>query len=279
MNKLYHSDFIDPYLQSYYRFITEKTLFIGSHTHDFWEFFIMTNGEIDHMLNGNFYSEQCNSLILIRPNDEHELKAKSCFKMINFSMTHSLVSEICNFLHFDINILTTNEKLTVCLTSSQLKSLVKQLRYIVTIDSRNIMLVNQLQKVVALNAISFFIQSMDISLEDKKIPQYFHKLLREINDPQILEEGLPAIYRLCQCSPSHLNRLFKKYVGKPAIKYLTDIRMNYAANLLVNSDIDILQISMLIGYNSLSHFNHVFKENFKVSPSFYRNKSKNSRIN
>ena len=62
----------------------------------------------------------------------------------------------------------------------------------------------------------------------------------------------------------------KEHLHTTPTQYITGLRMVYASNLLVNSDSDILSISLKVGYTSLSHFIATFKKKFQVSPSRYR---------
>ncbi|SHH72406.1 helix-turn-helix domain-containing protein, partial [Clostridium grantii] len=44
----------------------------------------------------------------------------------------------------------------------------------------------------------------------------------------------------------------------------------YAKNLLTNTNMSILDISMESGFENLSHFYHLFKKNFQVTPAKFR---------
>lgn len=58
-------------------------------------------------------------------------------------------------------------------------------------------------------------------------------------------------------------------------EYLTKIKLNYACNLLENSDYTTLYIANLLGFYSLSYFTNIFKKNMNVSPSRYRKQRTN----
>ncbi|PWM02727.1 MAG: hypothetical protein DBY05_01515 [Clostridiales bacterium] len=71
-------------------------------------------------------------------------------------------------------------------------------------------------------------------------------------------------------SYEHVCRLHKKITGKTIVEHLTETRMAYATHLLATTDMSILEIAMEIGYNSLSHFNHLFKKYYNISPNEYK---------
>lgn len=70
-------------------------------------------------------------------------------------------------------------------------------------------------------------------------------------------------------NPSALCRYYKKHTGKKMFEYLTELRISYAVKLLSNRSINIGQIAYDCGYNSLSHFNHQFKDITGYTPSDY----------
>jgi transcriptional regulator GlxA family with amidase domain len=58
--------------------------------------------------------------------------------------------------------------------------------------------------------------------------------------------------------------------GQTLIERLTELRVNYAKELLLQSTLSITEISLQVGYSSFSHFSKVFKTAVDVSPSDYR---------
>lgn len=73
-------------------------------------------------------------------------------------------------------------------------------------------------------------------------------------------------------NPSALCRYYKKHTGKRMFEYLTELRISYATKLLINKNINISQVAYDCGYNSLSHFNHQFKQVTGYTPSEYAQK-------
>ncbi|NMA24408.1 MAG: helix-turn-helix transcriptional regulator [Clostridiales bacterium] len=71
-------------------------------------------------------------------------------------------------------------------------------------------------------------------------------------------------------SPYHFLRLFKRHTGKTPFGFLLDLKIERAKDMLKKTDCTISQISDLCGFNSLSHFSHVFKEKTGLSPSRYK---------
>lgn len=63
---------------------------------------------------------------------------------------------------------------------------------------------------------------------------------------------------------------FKQYTGNNFVNYLKEIRMREAKKLLTESDLKIIEISQMVGYDNEKHFMKLFKNTYGVSPSEYR---------
>ncbi|MBS1400359.1 MAG: helix-turn-helix transcriptional regulator, partial [Clostridia bacterium] len=73
-------------------------------------------------------------------------------------------------------------------------------------------------------------------------------------------------------SPGYLNRSFKKKYGITINKFITDVRMNKAMELINSANnLTLLKISQMVGYSDFYYFSRVFKKNFERAPSFYKN--------
>ena len=53
---------------------------------------------------------------------------------------------------------------------------------------------------------------------------------------------------------------------------MNEVRIDHAANLLIENDLNISEISLACGFNSLTHFNRQFKKIKQTVPSEYREK-------
>ena len=72
-------------------------------------------------------------------------------------------------------------------------------------------------------------------------------------------------------SNSYFSSIFKKEMGKSFISYLTDYRMDIAAEMILNTTEKSYTIAEKVGYLDANYFSYVFKKKFGVSPSKYRN--------
>lgn len=63
----------------------------------------------------------------------------------------------------------------------------------------------------------------------------------------------------------------KKYYGVTVTEFINDLRLNYAANMLKNSNMSILDICYDCGFDNTSYFHRKFKEKYDVTPLKFRN--------
>ena len=82
--------------------------------------------------------------------------------------------------------------------------------------------------------------------------------------------SLDEICTVLGVSNSYFSSLFKKEAGKSFISYLTDYRMDIAAEMILNTDEKSYTIAEKVGYLDANYFSYVFKKKFGVSPSKYR---------
>lgn len=85
-------------------------------------------------------------------------------------------------------------------------------------------------------------------------------------DPITLEE----IARALNVSMFHFCRSFKKATGLTFVTYLNWVRIEKAKILLRNNSLRISEIAYEVGFQSLTHFNRIFRKLVDCSPTKYR---------
>ncbi len=76
-------------------------------------------------------------------------------------------------------------------------------------------------------------------------------------------------------SEYHFHRLFSKYSKETLKQFMTRIKMERSAILLVtNSKISVTEIAYQYGYNHSSSYNKAFKRHFGLSPNGFRSKAR-----
>ena len=79
-------------------------------------------------------------------------------------------------------------------------------------------------------------------------------------------------------SASSVSRFFKNRTRHNFWDYLNGFRIDRAAQMMIETEHTISEISYACGFNNISNFNRVFRERIGTTPSDYRNKFKESII-
>ncbi|REE80973.1 AraC family two component transcriptional regulator [Paenibacillus taihuensis] len=82
--------------------------------------------------------------------------------------------------------------------------------------------------------------------------------------------SLESIAEHVHLTPSYLSFLFKKETGKSLVRYITQVRMEKAVELLTNTNMKIIDISETLGFSNSSYFIQIFRNFHGVSPAKYR---------
>lgn len=87
-----------------------------------------------------------------------------------------------------------------------------------------------------------------------------------IEEPLSLDE----LAHLSNSSPRQLQRMFKEHMGMSPTHYYLTLRLRKARELLRQTDMSILSITMACGFQSACHFSKTYREVFGVAPSTER---------
>lgn len=79
-------------------------------------------------------------------------------------------------------------------------------------------------------------------------------------------------------SPSTFSRAFRRKTGTTFVRYLQDIRLNRACEMLIGDDAHIAEICFEVGYNNLANFNRQFRANKGMSPSEFRRRHRENAV-
>ena len=104
------------------------------------------------------------------------------------------------------------------------------------------------------------------------------KVKQYINDHYAEDLRLDSMAALVGMSPSAFSRFFKLRTGKSLSDYILDIRLGYAARMLVDSTKNISEICYESGFNNLSNFNRIFKSKRGSTPRDFRALYKKNKI-
>lgn len=78
---------------------------------------------------------------------------------------------------------------------------------------------------------------------------------------------IPELARLCGVSSEYFRSVFRRTYGKPPVKYIADLRLERARELILSGMYSISDAAYLSGFSDPSYFSREFKKHFGVTAS------------
>jgi two-component system response regulator YesN len=97
------------------------------------------------------------------------------------------------------------------------------------------------------------------------------KRIKTFIEENYLDVSLVSTADEIKMNQNYLSRFFKEKTGVNFIDYVMEVKMKKAAELLVQQDYKLYQISEMVGYSNVKNFSRAFKNYFHVSPGEYKN--------
>ena len=244
------------------------------HTHDYWEFVIVTDGSYRHEINGISLNAGVRDAYLIRPEDFHALfneNPKSGH--LNILIQSEAMQKTCDFISPSLMAkLKAPKFLEASLSPHQIKRITdvcNLLRFGKGLSEDEYQMHSQL----LLGDIVSIVFEQNIFFRNDR-PKWLNEILAEIQRPENAHWSVADVLSRVDYSHARFASLFKHHMGMPLVSYLAEVKMNAAHDYLLHSSLSMGEIAERLGYESNSHFNHVFHKFYGVSPTQYRKQRK-----
>lgn len=103
------------------------------------------------------------------------------------------------------------------------------------------------------------------SAEDK-LPQKLQSALKFIKQNHTRKLSSQDIANKSCLSVSHLHALFSNYLGYSPQKFQTNLKLEHARQLVLNTKLPLVQIAQDVGYSDQSSFSRSYRNNFGITP-------------
>lgn len=267
-------DIIDQDSEIHYAYHKSLATITTPHNHDFFEIFLITNGKALHNINGRKEILSAGDLVFIRPNDTHnyeKFEEYNC-ELINIAFLSSTILKLFDYFGDGYNsdsLLNADYPPRIILSDIEKDILISRFERLNILLRTNKKKIKTELRILLSDIFSRYFINDKRSYENG-IPAWLLKLKSEMENKENFVSGINKMYELCDKTPEHLSRTFKKYFNESPTDYITNLKLNYSANLLSNSDELITNIALDCGFENLSHFYHVFKRKFNSSPKEFR---------
>ena len=246
------------------------------HSHDFYEIFLTLSDNLIHNINGRKESLKRGTLVFIRKEDEHcyEHTFNENVSFINISFTEDILLELFHYLSDGFSsekLLLPQYSPSIILNEADIQWFQKQIETLNATSSTDIPLLKYRCRVLLANIFTrYFSQSVGADGDDSPIPYWLSQLNSEMQKLENFSQPPEHMVQMSRKCRAHLGRLVKQYYGKTIPDYINDLRLNYWANSLLNSDTPIIEICYECGFENVGYAYSLFKKRYGVPPLQYR---------
>jgi len=242
------------------------------HDHDYYEVFLIVEGEVNHFINGDTIQLKKGHLVFIRPEDYHKFYyvAGDC-QLINLAILSKTIFDLFTYLGSGFNpmqYLKPQMPPTFLLSKHELAGVLSQFEILNTIPVNDKLRLNLELRCILTKLFSRFF--VNRQLADSELPDWLNDLVDEMQKPINFKEGTEAIKRLAFKSEEHVCRSFKKYLNTTPTQFVNELKLNYAANQIRFTNKKVVDIAFESGFENQSNFHRQFKQIFKITPSQFR---------
>jgi AraC family transcriptional regulator len=108
-------------------------------------------------------------------------------------------------------------------------------------------------------------------------PSWLRRVRELLQDSYLEAPGLASLAGVAGVHPVHLSREFHRHFHMTVGEYIRKRRIEYACDLLSNSELSMAEIASTCGFSDQSHFCALFKKHSGMTPGKFRDVSASAR--
>lgn len=240
---------------------------VKEHHHQIHQFIFTLDGEGRIMLDGKSFDLKRNRGALVVPFSNHSIVSDTKLTVLVLTFDQASLDVVLQNellpLYFEKSILVGLHPFG----ENELRQLLRKILFEQSLgQSINLLAMNiylsELLLVLARSQKSSAVPDLN-TLRAEKLRNYIDAHYFEIVDSRDISSKLGVSIR-------HINNIFKEQYNITPMHYLTEVRIELAQKLLVQTDKEIASICFEIGFETLSSFYRTFKNYTQASPNTYR---------
>ncbi len=248
-----------------------------THTHNnYCEICVVLSGEVMNHVNGRSYLMRAGDCCLLHRDDHHMLRFADAeqenYLSINFVIRYSYYERLKYafgeaYAHlFD----RSEEPKSFRIEAPESDKLYRETLQIQAINNDYLAENELICKNLILQLMQKYVEQRICTSRKKAIPEWLQTLLIDIQKPENAGKRTGDFSKDVGYSSSYIAKEFRHYMGCSMVRYVNMVKLQRAKELLLHTELTILEISTRLGFSSLSHFYHIFKDFFGYSPSSLR---------
>ena len=248
------------------------------HGHKDWELLIVLNDQILHKINGQEKILTAGTACLIGPKDSHALfypnRIKNQFQAVTVIARDSYVRELLQLFSPRLyeELCSNPNPLYFTIPLNVVDKYTNMLLNIQTNKDAGTPYTEQQCNIIFSSLVLTFLEQQQ--QEVSAIPNVLKAFIRQLNNPLITNEQLKAAQLELPYSYPQLTRIFKKNMHCTITQYVNKTKLQYAKELLANTEMSLTEITNELHFESTSHFHSLFKKHFNITPTEYRRRNR-----
>lgn len=265
---------IDTYLRPGEAFgFTRKSLPeqppVLEHTHDYFELMLIEQGQAHHWINGVEEVLDDGHLVFVRPPDSHALQSVpgTGARILNVIFRRDTAAHLANRYGAEIAgrffWQTGQLPVSLRLTGPQRERAVNALLTLQT-SHRSLVRIEHF----LLSVMTHVLDASDVI--DDRAPGWLLAACRAAREPRVFRQGAEGFLGAAGRSHEHVCRQTRRFLGLSPTQYINRIRIQHAAMLLSGTDRMLADVASDCGFENISYFHRLFREQYGTTPRSYR---------
>lgn len=237
----------------------------GVHTFTGNILYLVTEGEFRLQINDHLYHVHAGDMVYIPANTTHE---RIICSELPLRIYH------CSFdLSFGQNTLHHSFKIPYVTTVSDIETVTDLFNTLITNckkGSHARATIGQNGALLLLLSILLEDSNSPLLLDDTRTERTMHAVSEFINANLHRTITVEELSRFAGYSHDHFVKIFKTFFGCLPLKYISDVKLEYAKKRLTETNLPISSIAEKLGFCDASYFGRFFKNKTGLSPLQYR---------
>lgn len=248
------------------------------HYHDHYEIYYQLSGERYYFLKDRSYYVKKGDIVVINTYTLHKTVrvGSKAYERILINFSPEYIAKLTKYIT-DIDLLRCFKNSSPIITLSPKEQLfIESLLFKMLKEKKEKL--EGFDTYSRISLIELLITLSRISPKNKntylEFPSSLHKKISEvtafINEHFMEDITLNLIAKKFYMNPYYLCRTFKEVTGFNFTQYLNTVRIRASEELLLTTNLSILEVATAVGYTNSTHFGRVFKQTLGTSPLQYR---------
>ncbi|MGL5902537.1 MAG: AraC family transcriptional regulator [Cetobacterium sp.] len=268
--------------------VRRHTRFIDypKHSHDYIEVNFVVSGSSTQRVDGELVELKKGDLLFLSPGIEHDIsRCEEQDIMINFIINPSFFESLLTFIDaknylsdFIVQTVFKRETFIALVfknlnTNKEVKSIINKIITELKNEKTNILHNSKIKFLVGLLFVELSNETpykiSKNSYNDKMILDIINYIENNLEDASLI-----TLSEKLNLKDYNLAKFIKKNTGQTFKEIVKEIRLEKICDLLLSTDISILEIARMMGFSSSSFFYKEFNFKYGVSPKEYRDLNK-----